>query len=349
MKPIKQPQPSSRYSSTYVLILLGGMLLGGLTVWILNSNVKPSSLGQSDPIVPPSTEDCSKTIVRQSGFSLIKPILYAERACESEALAGIKATVSNFIESQKTAGHISDASLYLRLLDDQTWTSVNGNEEYYPGSLMKIPLMIALLRDNESKPGRLENTTALFDPRQYTNIPQTFDEPLLQPGQTYTLNQLLGHMIEHSDNFATQMLNRYVQTADISRTFSDLGLTPPLASAAYFNYKITPRQFSRFMYTIYNGTCMSNKNSEYAAELLCHSDFKEGIVKQLPSTVKVAHKFGEAGNGQRKELHETAIVYLEGKPYVITIMTRGRDVKTQAAVISQISRLVYDSLNAPPV
>jgi beta-lactamase class A len=77
---------------------------------------------------------------------------------------------------------------------------------------------------------------------------------------------------------------------------------------------------------------------------LSESDFSLGIKRLLPPELTVAHKFGESGKPGRQELHETAIVYLDNSPYLITIMTKGSDSKMLSEVLAQISKLVYDNM-----
>jgi beta-lactamase class A len=59
----------------------------------------------------------------------------------------------------------------------------------------------------------------------------------------------------------------------------------------------------------------------------------------------VAHKFGEWGNGYEKELHETGIVYIADNPYILTVMTNGRDWNALSGVIAQVSKTVYDHMS----
>ncbi len=106
------------------------------------------------------------------------------------------------------------------------------------------------------------------------------------------------------------------------------------------------KDYSLFMKALYNSSLLSPLNSERALELMTRSDFKAGLVAGLPQGVEVAHKFGEAGDPAEKQLHETGLVYLEGNPYLITIMTRGQQTEALAGGIASISRLVYEHMRS---
>lgn len=101
------------------------------------------------------------------------------------------------------------------------------------------------------------------------------------------------------------------------------------------------------MRILYNGTYLMNGNDDYALSLLVQRNFNEGIVKQLPTDIKVARKFGEWGDANdptNHQLHESGIVYIENNPYLLTVMTKGPAVQPLAHVISDISNIVYNKM-----
>ena len=98
------------------------------------------------------------------------------------------------------------------------------------------------------------------------------------------------------------------------------------------------------MKDLFNSSDLAPKESEYAISLLTRSHFKEGLVKELPDTVLIAHKFGEAGDSRIHELHETGMIYVNNRPYLITVMTQGYDWNRLAGVISHTSKLTYDNM-----
>ena len=129
-----------------------------------------------------------------------------------------------------------------------------------------------------------------------------------------------------------------------NKVYTDLGINiSNLNSRDHFH--LSARQYSVFFKILFNATYLNNEHSEFAASMLCESDFKDGLIKELPQNVKVAHKFGETGTQSMQELSESGIVYLKDKTYLITIMTRGREQQKLATVISEISKLVYNTIN----
>jgi beta-lactamase class A len=76
------------------------------------------------------------------------------------------------------------------------------------------------------------------------------------------------------------------------------------------------------------------------------STFNRGFLRGLPTATKTAHKFGEyidTANGI-VELHESGVIYIKNKPYVVTIMTRGKNLDELSVVIGKVSKLIYDEV-----
>jgi hypothetical protein len=64
----------------------------------------------------------------------------------------------------------------------------------------------------------------------------------------------------------------------------------------------------------------------------------------LPSNVPMAHKFGEAGDNQLAHFSESGIIYFNGNAYLLTVMTKGRDLARLPEVVSNVTRKVFDNL-----
>jgi beta-lactamase class A len=288
-----------------------------------------------------TSKECDYDIKRKSGFSYIKPILYVDTKCESDHLSSVKQSVNDMIENYKKIEVINSASVYIKELNGSGWTAVNGDEEFMPGSLMKVPELIAYLKMNEIKPGILDKVIT-FNKAEAINRSTNFNSKSIQLGHSYTIRELLKYMINYSDNNATALLNKNIDMEVFKKVFTDLNLPAPDWSAK--TYPITAKEFTVFMRALYNGTYLNDENSEIATKLLSQCDFKQGMIAGLPANTKVAHKFGESGTQSEQQLSESAIVYLDNNPYTITIMTKGKDYKKLPQVIKEISSTVYQQM-----
>lgn len=314
--------------------------LGGVASYAFLDPAAPMT-----PATPRATMKvgCAHSVARVEGFNRVRPLLYSESMCESPRLEGLRTSLSSLVNDLKASGQVLSASVYIRDFKQAEWTWYNGDEFYDPGSLLKIPLLLTYLSMAEEEPSLMARTYTC-EPVD-ANVPQhtAFPAAQIQPNVSYTVEQLLEFSIARSDNRATALLMRHVPIPRYVKTFTDLGLPKPDVTAR--SYPMNVRDYSVFMKALFNSSFLGPMRSEYALELMTRSTFTKGLVAGLPPGVDVAHKFGEEGTELQKQLHEAGLVYADGNPYLITVMTRGGDPDSLASAISAISRLVYDRMS----
>lgn len=323
------------FSFFQVLIfsVLFSVITCGITYYYLKMQHEAILLSNSN------AKYCDYNIKRIKGLKFVKPILWVDDYCESDNLADTKRKLTEIIEKYKQFNNVENASVYLRA--GTQWTVVNETDKYNPGSLFKVPIMIAILKMDEENPGFL-NKVILYDKPIQVDKNVNFPSKTIQLGNKYSIKELLTYMIKYSDNAATVLLTSSMKNETLQKLFADIDLEVPNAYSS--QYQFTVKDYSMFMRTIFNAGYLTIKNSEFAAELLSESDFKDGIKKGIPSNTKIAHKFGEAGNQIDKQLHESAVVYLGDKGYLLTVMTKGKDMKTLSNLIGEISQTVYNDI-----
>ncbi len=287
-----------------------------------------------------TTVECGENTFRLKGFKYIKPLINQDRECESSRYSALKENLKNFIEDQTRSGNISCASVYLKNLGPgEDWISVYPKLDYHPASLGKVPIMITYLKKSESVPGLLDKEIVYT--RDSKIVPtQNFVTDSIRPGHKYKVRELLYQMIANSDNHATQLLQDNIDFASFKKTITDLGFDD--AKLVDTNYKFKAREYSIFLEALYNAGYLNITSSEYASSLLAQCKFKDGILKNLPAGVKAIHKFGEYSADENKELHESAIIYINNNAYLITIMSKGHDFKKLSDLMGQLSKMVYD-------
>lgn len=281
---------------------------------------------------------CEDKVIRNKNYKFTSPILYIENECESPSLNPLKSSLQNVIDQYIANQKIHTASIFLKKFNTNESLLINNNEKYAPGSLLKISIMIAILKMSE-KDNELLNKKITFIQTSKNNKVQTIVSNSIKIGQSYSIKELLKYMIVYSDNNAASLIAKNIDGNIIKSLFSDIGLNvPDLNSNDLF---LNINELSFFMRVIYNGSYLTNANSEFALELLSHGDYKNGLLKDIPSDIIVAHKFGESGNEVEKQLHETGIIYANNNPYLITVMTKGNNRDELAYFISEISKTVY--------
>jgi hypothetical protein len=111
---------------------------------------------------------------------------------------------------------------------------------------------------------------------------------------------------------------------------------------------MTVGKYAIFFRVLFNSTYLSRNMSEKALGLLSKTDFSNGLVRDLPKGVMVAHKFGELTLEnqdriiEKRELHDCGIVYEKDRPYLLCVMTKGAQYSDLEDMIAGISLFVYN-------
>jgi hypothetical protein len=147
-------------------------------------------------------------------------------------------------------------------------------------------------------------------------------------------------MIVDSDNDATMLLGQYMNEAEFVNLFRDLAIGVPNLDDA--NHRMTAKEVARFFRVLYNATYLNPQSSEYALSLLTQTSYREGLPKYLPKNLTIASKFGERyDEEQMQNFHEAGIVYLDGNPYLISIMTKGPKKEDLHSMVADMSLITY--------
>lgn len=290
--------------------------------------------------------------LRLGGYQFIDPLLLCNvnnpsSVQEDKTLA---TSIESLIQAHTKSGDISKASVYFADLTTGQWADVNPGEEYYPSSLGKIPIMVAYYQLNESSPGTLDKR--IYYPVGGTDLNLMQDitpEEAIVPGNTYTVEQLIGYMIKYSDNNAAQLLYTNIDQDTLNSVYADLNIPvnedPNLLNLDF----ITPHQISTLFRVLYNATYLSRDDSEAALKLMSEGSFTQGIVAGVASSTTVSHKLGLVGIAPNNvltehELHDCGIVY-DKDPYLLCVMTRGSgSLSTLEGIIAQISSIAYKAV-----
>lgn len=285
----------------------------------------------------------------ESSYQFIKPLL-AYRIPSSEGqreFDSLKRNISDFIDGEKQKGRLNHVSLFLSELDRGRWIGVDENEQHTPASLMKVVVMMGYLKFAETDTRILSRTFTYTQSIDDVRKGILFDGPSeLELGTSYSVDDLIEKMIVDSDNGALALLLDNIDQNSLDSLYQSLTVRYPIQN----QYLISPRDYSLFFRVLYSATYLNEEMSEKALSLLANATFKDGLVKDLPEYIKVAHKFGEHvinNNGQIRgiELHDCGIIYYKPSPYFLCIMTSGDDLDALQKFIQDISSLIYEEVS----
>jgi beta-lactamase class A len=304
--------------------------------------------GQSNSQIPDTViqKACpAPTDYRMKDFSFTNPLLLSDPADEAQNLQTLKHEIAALIDKKKKSGELISVAVHVASLNSGDWICINETERFSPGSLFKVPILMTFMREAEKNPALMEQKLFLSADEKAPG--QTFNNKHIEPGKSYTVRELIYHMVVESDNYATLILNRNVNIKELTKFFQTIGL--PSTNLYSTGYSLSVKEYSRLMTVLYNATYLYNEHADYALSLMAQNTFKEGMLKYLPAGIKAANRYGESSAGSLSQFHETGIIYLEDSPILINVMTKGSNAKNQANVISEISKLVYDQTLAGKV
>jgi beta-lactamase class A len=329
-----------------VIFLIIGILVGFFSEKIWKNTYATSERG---------------SIVRQGGYKFINPILSCEIGNQDtfKELKPIEQNVKIVVNKNLDDKSAENISVYFRLMNSGRWFGVNEDTTYAPASLLKVIAMLGYYyKLAESEPNVLSQNFVYTGNLSGTGSDtETSVKEKLINGQKYSVETLIKTMITKSSNQALNTLLGAVHGTELdalNRELKEISTDLNIPFESTMNETemdiMSPKTYSMVFRVLYSSTYLNRTGSENALDLLTKTDFKDGLVAELPEGLQVAHKFGvktiqsTAGGNLVKELHDCGIVYFPDHPYLICIMTRGSDYLSLEETIAEISKTTYDSV-----
>lgn len=313
-----------------IIALISGLILGFLLFYRPHRLASPSGKTCADHAFINQTLDCGSI---DENISKIK---------------NIDLRIRNIIDDEKAKNTITRASVFYRDLNTRRWFGINDTEDFYAASLLKLPLSIIYFKLAEVEPNILDQNFLLPKENRNTGEFFTSDKNLLVPGTAYPIKKLIEGMLINSDNNPVPLLNEHIDPTLQSTILHDLGIEASRVNSSTPERYVNVRIYSNILRFLYNASFLNLEYSNTLLEYLSRSTFDQGIVAALPPATKVAHKFGEAtrnaadGTVIARVLHDCGIVYQPENPYIICIMTEGKDYVPMSHVIQRIAGATYN-------
>lgn len=290
---------------------------------------------------------------RRPGSDLVAPLL----ACETPAAGGLEAVearVAPVIAAALARGDVSHVGLYVHDLVTGQWLGHEPDAPFAPASLVKVPILIALLRIEEDERGTVEREVFYPDWLRDNDRQSIAPHSAVKPGRSWPLSALAEAMIVESDNNAARLVRNALPADVLVRVYLDLGWeeTPAVVDGVE-QMGLSPRSASLMFRALFNATYLGDGTSSLALGLMTRTSMRDGLVAGVPPDVVVAHKFGEWWNARPDgmpagQFHDCGIVYRPGRPYVACVMTRGPDQRPLIELVAEISRALWSGFEALP-
>lgn len=220
---------------------------------------------------------------------------------------------------------------------------INSDEVFEAASLYKLFLMAVVFEKvYEGKltletliSAKLSHLDQVFGGRDF-GYEQFEDSEIIE----YSVGEALKRVAEISDNYAAIMLAEKIGWNSIQDFATRIGATntsikDPISTSS--------EDIGLLLEKFYKGEVVSIEASEQILDMLSKSKLNNRIPAKLPEGIKVAHKTGELSRVR----NDAGVVFLEGNPYVIVLMTKNLKGEDEAVEnLAEISKIVYEYYNA---
>lgn len=271
----------------------------------------------------------------------IAPCIRAQQSHEVTLAGDFSAKLTQDLNAAAVA-HDGVMGIYVKDLTNGEIFAVNADTIFPQASSIKIPILIALMRQAQAGTINLSDRVEIHRAGLVggSGVLQFFSDG----GSSVSLRDLAVLMIVLSDNSATNLLIDRVGMSNVNSMLDSLGLHQTrlarkmidvAAERADRENHSTPREMATLVEMLSDGKLLDLEHTKSALEILEYP--KESPLRAgVPENVTVAEKPGSLSGAQC----DTGIVFLEGRPYILSVMTTYNSADGDPA-ITAVSRRVF--------
>ena len=269
-----------------------------------------------------------KDEIASSKFSLLNP---------ARAFIKQKDLIVNF---QPLRDYLNDkyeadqnVSIYFEYLPTGASIAINKDAEFYPASLLKVPVAMAVAKKVERGDWKWTNELVLMPTDKDDKFGTLYKKP---SNSTFTIEELVRRSLTDSDNTAHFILVRNLEMEEIKDVYDHMGLKGFLETEG----SLSAKRYSVMIRALHSASYISEENSQKLLSHLTGSPFKDYIQSGLPQDVPFAHKIGV--DEDKKVNLDSGIVYEKDRPYILTVMIKDETEQKAKETIKDISEKVYN-------
>ncbi len=228
-------------------------------------------------------------------------------------------------------------SIYYENINSGSNISINRDLKLFPASLSKLIQAILIVKKIENK--QLSwNTELKALPEDISSDSGTLYQSI--GDRTVTVEKLIEELLVNSDNTAQNIFRRQLTADDYILFQYETGLQDLYNEEGF----ISAKEYTRSLRVLYTSSYLEPENSQKVLEYMSGATFKDYLSQGIPSDVTFAHKFGE--NIEHNIFADSGIVYIPGKPYMLTVIIKGKDsteetTKWAKQLMKEISERAY--------
>ncbi|NLH39126.1 MAG: serine hydrolase [Elusimicrobia bacterium] len=244
----------------------------------------------------------------------------------------------------------ADVGIYVKDLRTNRVWEYNSDRLFRSASLIKFPIMIAVMNKVEKKEISFDDKLEIRDKNRVAGGSLMW----AKNGTKLSLLEVIYRMITESDNTATKLLIDHFGIEYFESSFRQMGLaytniTPEGMSltsgrVGRENYT-TPREMAYLLEKIYRKEMVSKSMSEMMMDILKRNKSSSRLRKGIPLSWEVGHKTGLL----RKSCSDVGIVFSPNGDYILAVLIDNvptyRSGKNFISNIAKITSEYYKNTN----
>lgn len=257
--------------------------------------------------------------------------------------ADVRSDLLDIAEEYQQKG-LKNYAIYYRDLNSAVWFGINEDTEFFPASLLKTTIALSAYKYAEKDPHYLESKALFSQEVKDLALTRRNEDTTLVVGESYSIRSLIADMLINSDNSARDLIISTLPDEYMDELYHYLNISEPTASN---NFRMSTANYALFFRLLFSSTFINEDHSEEMLSILTKTIFPYGLTRDLPSDIPVAHKFGvfnlpKDENGEElQQLHDCGIIYQLDNPYLLCVMTQGKEQSVLADFIARVSKRVY--------
>lgn len=223
-------------------------------------------------------------------------------------------------------------SIYFEYLPTGANIAVNKDAEFFPASLSKVPLALAVAKKVETGKWKWGNELVIMGQDRDDKFGDLYKSPV---GTKIIIEELTKKMLTESDNTAYLILLRNIEPEEFNDVKSHLGWENLFDE----NGKISAKKYSILLRALYASSYLKEDFSEKLLSMMAKSKFNDYIAAGIPPETIFSHKIGESI--EENVIMDAGIVYLPNRPYLLTVMVYSPDKEYAKKQMQDISKKVF--------
>lgn len=345
---LQKPSLNFKENKRSICFLVASVLIVGFVIgWFFTSAIFSSRYHITDEV-----EGCS------SNLQFIRQNINCEyNSRKKTELARLETELEALTEKNISSGNATRLGVLVRDLRSTHFAGVNETESFYGASLLKLPLIIASYKQAEIQPEILAKNIK-YDGGASLNDNQSIEiRDKLVSGTTYTIKELIDRSVIYSDNISAQILYENLPPGYFDLILNAVGIKYKLSDGSD-EILVAPRTYANLFRLLYNTSYLTAEYSNEILETLTKVDYRNGAMKHLPPSLKVAHKFAErtvedpiTKKVMLRQLHECGLVYLNNNEdsYSFCIMIEGKDFADLEKIQQDYSLIIYNRMKSASI